>query len=100
MSSFNGKLVTMQKNLIRTTILISGQTNELVKLNAKLAKYIDKIEEKETQANSLKTEIKKQKIESNKNDSEIKEMKMDITISKSQLEEVIDESGEKRKRSS
>lgn len=57
MSNFHKELVNMQQDIFRITIFISAHKDKLVKLNANLEKYLDKIKEKDNQANQVTNEF-------------------------------------------
>lgn len=77
-----GKMERMQQNLTRQDILIDYQTEQIARLNIELDKYKDSVRIKDSQINTLFSEIKennyKQKIENEKNDNKIRSLESEI----------------------
>lgn len=76
------KMERMQQNVTRQEIVINYQTEQIARLNIKLEKYEDTVGTKESQINTLFSEIKeinnKNKIENEKKDNKIKSLESEI----------------------
>lgn len=76
------KMERMQQNVTRQEIVINYQTEQIARLNIKLEKYEDTVGTKESQINTLFSEIKeinnKNKIENEKKDNKIKSLESQI----------------------
>lgn len=72
----------MQQNVTRQEIVINYQTEQIASLNHKLKKYEDTFGNKDSQINTLFSDIKeindKNKIENEKKDNKIKSLESEI----------------------